>query len=123
MPLNLNKKELTDLIESMEAGGNDTSELRRELDALPPEDTPRPAKPTREPSRIEEEEELTEERLFRRVGYLFTGGVPLQEIINYDERFTLKELREQVKEKGIGISGDKKELAAKLIAHQRQRGK
>ena len=119
MPVKLNRTELVSLIEAMEAAGNDATELRRELETLSP-----PAKPTRrESARIEREEMSVEERLNWRVGYLFPGGIPLQEIISYDMRFSLRELREKSKDNGISPNGDKKELAAKLIAHQRERGK
>jgi len=113
MSLRLNRKQFIELIEDTEAGGGDASELRRELEALEPE----VKRPTRRNSRVEEEEETTEERLDRRVGYLFPEGLPYQEIVDYDGRFSGKELIEQCRRAGLSLSGDKKEKAAKLIAH------
>jgi hypothetical protein len=66
--------------------------------------------------RDEEEEETTEERLARRVGYLFPNGIPYKEILDYDYRFRQEELIEQCRKAELGVSGDKKELAAKLLA-------
>ena len=66
--------------------------------------------------RVEEDEETTEERLIRRVGYLFPSGIPFKKIYDYDYRFTQNELKEQCRKAGLGVSCDKKELAAKLIA-------
>jgi len=114
MPLRVNAKQLSELIEEIEAHGGDTSVLRRELEALEPEVK---RAPPRRGYRGEEEEPTTEERLNNRVGDLFPNGIPLQEIMDYDYRFTLKELREQAREAGLSLSGDKKEMAAKLIAH------
>jgi len=113
MTLRLNRNQLAGLIESIEAGGGDTSVLRRELETLEPDQRPQ----RRRTNWREEEEPTTEERLNNRVGDLFPNGIPLQEILDYDYRFTLKELREKCRELGISISGDKKELAAKLIVH------
>jgi len=117
MPYRPTRKELLDLIESIEAGGGDATELRRELAMLGPE-VQRVAR-IRRGSRVEEDEPTTEERLNNRVGDLFPNGIPLEKVIDYDYRFTLKELREQCRESGLSISGDKKELAAKLIAHNK----
>lgn len=44
--------------------------------------------------------------------------IPYDKIIEYDRHFTLEELRQQCKDAGIAITGDKKMLAAKLIAHE-----
>ena len=116
MPLRLNAKQLRDLIEEIEANGGDAAVLRRELAALGPDQDSR-ARTRRQGSRFNNEEELTtEERLNNRVGDLFPNGIPLQEILDYDYRFTLEELRARCRDLGIGISGDKKELAAKLVA-------
>ncbi len=115
MPLRLNRNQLIEWIGYTEAGGGDATELRRELEALEPEVKRVP--PTRRGARVDKEEETMEERLNNRVGDLFPNGIPLQEILDYDYRFTLEELRARCRDLGIGISGDKKELAAKLIAH------
>ncbi len=118
MPVNLNRRELLGLIESIETGGGDATALRRELEALEPEGK----RPPHKNSRFREEEETVEERLTRRVGDFFPNGIPLQEILDYDYRFSLNELREQCRELGISICGDKKALAAKLIARNNQSG-
>ncbi len=115
MPLRVNAKQLRDLIEEIEANGGDAAVLRRELAALGPDQDSRTH---RHGSRFNNEEEpTTAERLNNRVGDLFPNGIPLQEILDYDYRFTLEELRARCRDLRIGISGDKKELAAKLIAH------
>lgn len=116
MPLKLNRNQLAELIEQMEAGGGDSSVLRRELETLEPEVKPQ----TRRNSRFREEEETMEERLTRRVGDLFPNGIPFEKLMDYDYHFTLNELREQCRKAGLGIGGDKKELAAKLIARNNQ---
>jgi len=39
-----------------------------------------------------------------------------------DEKYTLAELKKMCVEAGLSPSGHKKELAAKLIAHRREKG-
>ncbi len=114
MTLRLNRDQLLAIIESMEAAGKDATELRHELEALEPE--VKRASQTRKGLRDEEKEETTEERLARRVGDLFPNGIPYEKIYDYDYRFTKNELIEQCRKAGLGVGGDKKELAAKLIA-------
>jgi len=109
-----NRKELLEIIESIEAGGGDATALRHELEVLEPEVKRVPQ--TRRDSRFREEEETTEERLARRVGDLFPKGIPYEKIKDYDRRFSQEELIEQCRKAGLSVSGDKKELAAKLIA-------
>jgi len=113
MPLRLNGKQLRELIDDIETNGGDASVLRQELEQLEPEVR---RESSRRGLRVEAEELTTEERLNNRVGVLFPNGIPLQEILDYDYRFTLEELRARCRDLGIGISGDKKELAAKIIA-------
>jgi len=114
--MRVNRKELIELIDSIEAGGGDATTLRHELETLEPEVKRVP--PRRGARFRDEEEETMEERLTRRVGDIFPSTIPFDKIVDYDYRFTLKELREQAREAGLSLSGDKKELAAKLIAHQ-----
>ena len=115
--MRVNRKELIELIDSVEAGGGEASQLRHELEALAPEAKPVPQTRTRRNSRLEEEEETSEDRLIRREGDLFPGGTPpFKEIYDYDYRFTKNELVEQCRKAGLGVSGDKHDLAAKLIA-------
>ena len=109
----LNKQGLIDLIDKTEAAGGDATALRRELEALEPEVSRTP----RRGSRNEEREETTEERLDRRLGDFFPDGIPYQEIIDYDRRFSQKEIVEQCRKAGLSIGRDKKELAANLILH------
>lgn len=49
---------------------------------------------------------------------LFPEGIPFDKVIEYDKHFSLDELRQQCRDAGIPASGDKKELAAKLIANE-----
>jgi GNAT superfamily N-acetyltransferase len=114
MTLRLNAKQLRDWIESIEAGGGDATALRHELEALEPEGTRVPQ--TRRDSRFREEEETMEERLTRRVGYIFPDSIPYEKLLDYDYRYTKNELIEQCRRAGVSVSGEKKELAAKLIA-------
>jgi len=48
---------------------------------------------------------------------------PRQEIIEYDKKYTLEELKELCRKKGLPTSGDKKRLAEMLIAHYFRGGK
>jgi len=118
MPLRLNRNQLIELIDSIEASGGDATDLRGELGALEPE--VKRAPPARGGSRFrEEEEETMEERLNNRGwGNLFPKGIPCEKIKDYDYRFTKDELIDQCRKAGLGISGDKAELAAKLIARR-----
>lgn len=116
MPYRPNRRELLELIESMEAAGGDATILRRELEALEPEVKRVPQ------TRIDlkdEEEETIEQRLVRRVGYLFPDGITpelVAKVIEIDRNHSLKGLRAMCQEAGLSLSGDKHELAAKLLA-------
>jgi len=117
----LSKKELDKLIESVEAEGGDSTEFKK-LRAEVTETQPQ--KPARRQliSVVPREEPTTEERLEAEVGWLFPGGIITREIlakcVEMDGKYTLKELRDMCREAGVGLSGAKKELAAKLIAHE-----
>ena len=115
MTLKLNRQELVELINSMEAGGNDASHLRAALATLP-----QPAQPRQGLSRLREEEEpTTAEYLNVRVGDLFPNGITdevLAQLIEIDRRYSLKDLQVMCKDAGLSGRGDKKELAAKLLA-------
>ncbi len=115
MPLRLNRQQLRELIEQIEAGGGAATVLRRELEALGPEVR---HLPPRRNSRIEEEELTTEERLNDRVGDLFPNGIPLDRIVEMDRNHSLKELRAMCIGAGLSPTGDKKEMAAKLLVYQ-----
>jgi len=109
------REELVQLIESMEASGKDTTELRAALATLPV-----PAR-QKQQSRadLKEEEVSVADRLNARVGDLFPGGInegALAQFIAIDMKYSLKELRGMCRDAGLGTGGDKKELAAKLVA-------
>jgi len=78
--------------------------------------------PASPPRGVELRAELTtEERLNREAGDFFSGGVSgdiLAMCIEYDWKYSLRELRTMCVEAGLSPSGHKKLLAAKLIAHQ-----
>ena len=117
MPYRPDRKELLKLIESIEDSGGDATELRLVLEALGPEVRRVPR--TRRDLRDEEEEETVEERLARKEGYLFPDGITpelVAKVIEADRNHSLKELRAMCRESGLSLSGDKHELAAKLIA-------
>jgi hypothetical protein len=122
MVLRLNLKQLRDLIEQIEAGGGDASMLRQELEEMEPVRNYRPRARRTRPGLDEEEELTTAERLNHRVGDLFDGGISddlLNEIIEMDRNHTLKELKELCCELSLSPNGDKKELAAKLLAYNK----
>ena len=116
----LSKRELDELIESVEAEGGDTTEfkkLRAEFTEVQPQ------KPARRQaiSVVLREEETTEERLSREAGDLFSDGFSadiLRMCIEYDAKYSLRELRTMCVEAGLSPSGHKKLLVAKLIARQ-----
>lgn len=120
MPLLLNKRQLQELIDAIEQGGGDATLLRRELEALGPEPRPR-ARRAGPRDRREEDEMTLSDRLNYRVGGLFGGAVTddlVAKLIDLDRQYNLKELRTMCREAGIGTGGDKKELAAKLVAER-----
>jgi len=117
--IRLNRNQLLELIESIEAGGGDATALRCELEALGSDQDSRTRTP-RQGSRFENKEEpTTADRLNYRVGDLFAGGLSddlLAKLVDLDRNHSLKELKAMCMETGLSASGDKKELAAKLVA-------
>ena len=117
----LSRKELIELIEATEAAGNDATELRNFLAQLPDEGRPRqPARQGGGRAVLEEEEAPLRDRLNREVGDLFDGGVTDEleaRCIDMDRDYSTKELQAMCKEAGLSPNGHKKQLAAKLIAH------
>jgi len=116
----LSTKELDELIESVEAEGGDTTEFKKLQDEFT---EIQPQKPVRRQatSVVPREEETTEERLNREVGNLFPGGISadiLRMCIEYDAKYSLRELRTMCVKAGLSPGGHKKLLAAKLIAHR-----
>ena len=114
MPLRLNRNQLLDLIESIEAGGGGATELRRELEALGPDQDSR-TRTRRRGARVNSEEELTTaEHLSDRVSDLFPDGLSddlLARLVDLDRNHSLKELKAMCVEAGLSAGGDKKELA------------
>lgn len=121
MVLRLSLKQLRDLIEQIEAGGGDAFMLRQELEEMEPVKSSR-SRMSRGRLGVSDEEEMTTfERLDHRVGDLFDGGLSdglLAEIIEMDRNHSHKELKEMCIQCGLSPNGDKKELAAKLLAHK-----
>ncbi len=117
----LSKKELDELIESVEAEGGDSTEFKKLRAQFVEEEKPRQPARRREAPLTAREELTTEERLNLEAGDLFPGGFSadiLAMCIEYDGKYSLKELRTMCVEAGLSPSGHKKLLAAKLIAHQ-----
>jgi hypothetical protein len=109
----ISREELEEIIKATEDAGRDASELRAALAEL----YPAPSRNTG--GRFKEEELTTNERLNRKVGALFPSGVTDEveaQLIKIDLRFSLTELRVMCKDSGLSTRGDKKELAAKLLA-------
>ncbi len=115
----VNRNDLIKWIEDKEAGGGDATELRRVLEALGPDQDSR-TRPRSHGSRFRNEEEPTmAERLNNRVGDLFTNGINdevLTKLTDIDYKYSGKELRAMCVEAGLSAGGDKKEMAAKLVA-------
>lgn len=123
----LSRNELAVVIEAVEAEGGDATEMKTLLTQVD-EDT-RLKQPVRRntPSPIlREGEPTTEERLNEEAGDLFSDGVSVEILdmcIEYDGKYTLKELKAMCKEAGLSPNGHKKLLAAKLIAQRGENGK
>jgi len=58
----------------------------------------------------------TMKRLVSVESLFWPKPIPYDKIIEYDMQFNLEELRQQCRDAGLSISGDKKLLAAKIIA-------
>ena len=116
----LNKRGLAELIDNVKANGGDTMELDKLMSEVNEDEAARrPVKRMGNPIRIVVEEPTTEEFLEAEVGELFPEGITgkvLAECIEMDGKYTLAELREMCREAGLSPSGEKKKLAAKLIA-------
>jgi len=122
----LNKQGLNDLINNIKEHGGNPGELEDLMgEVIEDERMQRPVIRRERALRIMVEEPTTAERLAEEVGGLFPGGITgalLAECIEMDEKYTLAELKEMCIEAGLSPSGHKKELAAKLIAHRREKG-
>jgi len=116
----LSKQGLNDLIDNIKTTGGDTTELENLMsEVIEDERMRRPVRRER-PLRIMVEEPTVQEYLEAEVGELFPGGIItgkiLAECMEMDRKYTLVELRNKCREAGLSPSGEKKELAAKLIA-------
>ncbi|MBA7592329.1 hypothetical protein ES708_34509 [subsurface metagenome] len=79
----------------------------------------RPVRRIGNPLRVMVEEPTVQEYLEAEVGELFPGGITgeiFEKCKEMDYKYTLPELRNMCREAGLSPSGEKKELAAKLIA-------
>lgn len=117
MPRIKSRKEFIEIIEAIEAGGGDATELRRELGVWEP--SPKPSPQARGGAKIEREEETTGDRLNREVGDLFLDGITdqtLVKLVEIDITYSLKDLKDLCIKNGLGPNGHKKKLAAKLVA-------
>lgn len=117
----LTKQGLNDLINSIKESGGDTTELEKLMSEVNEDErAQRPVRRQSPPLRILVEEPTIEERLEVEVGELFPGGIItgkiLADVIEYDRKYTLAELKKMAIEAGLSPSGHKKEIAAKLIA-------
>jgi len=116
----LSTKELDELIESVEAEEGDATELMKLRNEFTEAQYQKSAR-RQATSVVSREEETTEGCLNREAGDLFSGGVSgdiLAMCIEYDRKYSLRELRTMCVEAGLSPSGHKKLLAAKLIAHR-----
>jgi len=76
---------------------------------------------TKQPSLLEPEE-TTQEYYHRKIGYLFPEGITdeiLDILVSYNGNYNLEELQRMCKEVELSSSGDKKILAARLLAYER----
>ncbi len=116
----LSKQGLADLINSIKESGGDVTELENLMaEVNEDENAHRPVRRIGNPLRVMVEEPTVQEYLEAKVGELFPEGITepiLADVIEFARNYTLKELRKMCKEAGLGSSGEKKELAAKLMA-------
>jgi len=112
----ITREDLIEIIKATEDAGRDASELKAALASMS-----EPAQSRKAGVRSREEEELTTaEYLNKKVGDLFPNGVTddvLAQLIKIDLQYSLTELRVMCKEVGLSTGGDKKVLAAKLLAN------
>ena len=73
--------------------------------------------------RQDEAEQSNTYKRLAKAQSLFPGRpIPFDDIIEYDKHFTLEQLRQQCLDAGISVTGDKKMLAAKIIAARQNQG-
>lgn len=120
--INLNSKELDELIASTEAGGGDTSELKKLRMEVGEEARPRQPARRQVTQPGAREEEAAEERLNREAGDLFPDGITADVFhgcMELDRDNSQEDLRKMCLEAGLSPAGHKKLLAARLIAKGR----
>jgi hypothetical protein len=66
----------------------------------------------------EAEQSNTIKRLQKVKGLFPHGAIPYEKIIEYDRNFTKQQLEQQCRDLGLSVTGDKKMLAAKIIAYK-----
>ncbi len=121
----MSRQELVELIKSVEEGGGDATPLKALLAEVDSAERTSAGRKTNVPSpgglRATRDEEMTmQERLNHEVGDLYLGGISdehLAKIIDMDRNHNQKELQAMCIEAGLSPCGQKKKLAAKLIAH------
>ena len=127
----LRRQELVELIESMEASGGDATDMKALLADVDSDAQKRratgnsgAATPSHRGLQSTRDEEMTtQEYLEYKVGDLFPEGITeeiLEKLFEMDRDHSLKELKSKCAEEGLSTSGDKKILAAKLLAHRRK---
>jgi len=123
----MSRQELTELIKSVEEGGGDATPLKAllaEVDSDMQKRGPgrrlRDTTPHRSFQATRDEEMTTQEYLERKVGDLFDEGITgevLEKLYEMDRDHGLKELKRMCVKAGCSPNGDKKTLAARLLAH------
>ena len=125
----MSRQELAELIESVEGSGGDATDLRGLLAEVDSDIQKRGAggrlrnaAPHRGLQFTRDEEMTPLERLEHKVGDLFPEGIAsvLATLCEMDRDHNLPELRKMCVEAGLSSSGEKKVLAAKLLAHRRR---
>ena len=117
----LTKSGLNDLINNIKEHGGNPGELEDLMsEIIEDERMRRPIVRRERALRFIVEEPTTEEFLEAEAGELFPGGTItgqiLAECIEMDGKYTLKELKQMCIDAGLSPSGEKKLLAARLIA-------
>jgi len=116
----LDKKGLGELIENIKNNGGNPGELEDLMSEVIEDERHRRPVKREKALRVLVEEPTTEEFLEVEAGELFPGGIItrpiLAEVIEFARERTLEELKKMCREAGLSPSGEKKLLAARLIA-------
>ena len=123
----MSRQELAELIQSVEEGGGDATALKAllaevdsDLQKRGPGRRLRNAAPHRGLQATKDEEMTMQERLEYKVGDLFDKGITgevLETLYEMDRDHNLQELKKMCVKAGISPNGEKKVLAAKLLAY------